>query len=133
MSEAEIRKRNRAIMNSARPECGMQWLVQRESMSGNAAPVVIRGIRYDCVGANFYYDLQTGEILCFSNRNLTYEKKFGVGQGTFKIALLLKEPEREFMKIITMLFDERASKAANRMLRSSADIFNAEHSQAQAA
>ena len=121
MAEADIVRRNLRLMAS-KGECTMRKLLMKsESLGGGTE--VIGGKRYPCIAANFYYDTETGQILCFSNLDERWEGK--AAKGTFRIAVDLESRTSSFFKIVTVFFGDRASAAANRVVFQSMNVYNA--------
>jgi len=77
-------KRNFRLMTSE-DHGGMQWLMSRESMGGNAGT----WRKMSCVGANFLFDGKTGEIMLFSNPQDAPSsiRDKGYCMGIFRIAV----------------------------------------------
>ncbi len=105
-------------------ECSMPKLVTRESMAGNAGTEVINGVEYPCYAANFYYDKQTGEILCFENPpDPRFDDK--AAKGMFRIAVDIRQRfKSEYTKIVNISFDNRASAEANGIIQQSANVYS---------
>ncbi len=120
MSEADIVRRNLKMMFS-RGDCSMQKLLMKTSIGRKT--VVVDGKKYPITGAHFYYDAETGEILCFSGTDKRWEGK--AADGHFEIAVDIQHKKNSFFRITTVNFDDRASKAANRAIFQTMQSYNA--------
>jgi len=70
---------------------GMLDLLLEESMGGNAGYFKMNGRIYSCVGANFFYDGETGEIKIFTNyQDFEPEKGVRYAEGLFRLAVNLR-------------------------------------------
>jgi hypothetical protein len=123
MAKADIIEHNLELMLSEKIG-GMMYRFSRES-AGSRGPVFIEDVRYDTIFANFYYDGETGEILCFSNYEETLNDK---PRGIFKIAIDARAKRiknfNPFFKIVETRFDNKSSDEANAVIATCANIYN---------
>jgi len=110
MASADIIRKNLGLM--VRTEEGsMQKYLMKAGLEG--ATTIGKGEngkpkKYATTGANFYYDLSTGEIVLFSNLDARYHKAEGFGMGHFQ--LVVDDPnnrtyEYEFFMILSVTYD----------------------------
>lgn len=85
MATSGIVRENVQLMTSTRFG-GMEYSISNESMGGNAGFYKSR----PCVGANFYFDLRTGQIKEFTN-NIFVLPPYHY-RGSFKVAVSLSGP-----------------------------------------
>ena len=99
----------------------MRPLVLNESMGGNAG----NWQDIPCAAANFYYVLETGEIVYFGNcQRVPDEIKEKLPQGVFRIAVDTKKTGK--LRIIGTGLD-RITLAAEKTLEASVEEFNKRH------
>lgn len=100
----------------------MQSLISKESMGGNAGTEDGR----PCLGANFFYDLQTGEIKYFENiQNVPWGIVNKYSAGTFRIAI--DTPNTWKLKIINTYLKEGTAKEATENLEQSVELYNKQY------
>ena len=121
--KSDIIDRNLELMLSLK-NGGMMKLMNAESV-GARGHVVLDGRRYSKMFATFYYDGDTGEIICFSNSNPSLKDK---ARGRFTIASDFKK-ENPYFRIINVVFDEKASDSANAVLLSCVNLYNSTYEQ----
>ena len=117
-----IVEKNLELMTS-RGDGGMEALLRFESWGGNAG--IWEGMT--CAGANFYYDMSSGEIVVFSNYPV--ELGPGHGEGLFRIAreVLRKEDllnGNEPKKLIVGTFIHEEESAAAEILHQTVEEYN---------
>lgn len=111
---ADIVEENVGLMLSHAPE-GMMGLLERESQ-GARGYVNIDGERCPLMGANFNYDLQTGQIINFSTSQMPE-----YGLGCFEILckplnrknILLYQKINPYFKIINIHYYEKKETPEN--------------------
>ncbi|MBW3001999.1 hypothetical protein KY338_02435 [Candidatus Woesearchaeota archaeon] len=121
--KSDIIDRNLELMLSLK-DCGMMKLMNAESV-GARGYVVLDGRRCPQMFANFYYDGETGEIICFSNRDPALKDK---ARGRFTIASDFKR-ENPYFRIVNVVFDEKASDNANAVIMSCVNLYNSTYEQ----
>ncbi|MBI4145087.1 hypothetical protein HY493_02670 [Candidatus Woesearchaeota archaeon] len=122
--DADVITRNLEKMLDANVKGAMIPVVNSESLGGNAGRFLLNGIKYQCVGANFFYDAQTGEILSFS---LTSNPPFpGAARGVFKIACETESGTYKYsaFRIIEWVPDKHASPHANKIIEQTKNVYN---------
>lgn len=115
---ADIIDANLELMLSKK-KCGMLYLLEIESV-GARGQFEIEGKMYSLMATNFYYDGDTGQILCFSNREEALEDK---ARGTFRIAVDFKLAH-PYVRIIDFISDKNTSKQANRTIKNCIKLYN---------
>ncbi len=134
MADSSIIAHNFKLMFSAK-KGGMQLLVQRESMSGNAGTERIKGRTYACVSTNFYFNKETGEMIEFSNGNQEYEDVYA--KAAFRACIMplsmmerldelgLMTNEMGCPVIVNVVYYTGASKTAKKLVKDSMKVYNA--------
>jgi len=121
MSVVDIIKHNLKLMTSE-GEGAMFGLIEDESI-GASSSMAVDGKKYPCVGVNFFYNGETGEIVCFSNYDSVLEKKFE--RGTFKMAIDMERQRRDiYFKIVAVSFGARSTRAASKVLEDTVKNYN---------
>lgn len=122
---SDIIEDNAGLMLSSK-KGGMRYLLNRESV-GARGYIYIDGEKYARMGANFNYDLQTGQIINFSNDRMP-----GCGKGLFEIAvitvrakdILAYENINPFAKIVNVIYTDNPSESAKAVINASLIEYN---------
>lgn len=122
-SKYDIIDHNLELMLSLK-NCGMMKLMNLESV-GARGHVVVDSKRYPQMFANFYYDGDTGEILCFSNKDPAFKDK---ARGRFTIASDFKR-DNPYFRIVNVVFGKKASDDANALIMNCVNIYNSTYEQ----
>ncbi len=100
----------------------MQSLMSKESMGGNAGTEDGK----PCLGANFFYDTQTGEIKYFENiQNVPWWIANKYTEGTFRIAIDTLNTWKP--KIVNTFLKDGTSEEATRNLEQSVELYNKQY------
>ncbi len=111
----------------------MSYLLNNESLGGNAGEVEIEGKPYSCAAANGYADVVTGKIVAFGNFQDVPEIIRSRNQAfVFRVALDLEVVEgkpsgRGFFKIVGFYEKEFFSQNARGILEESIKLWNEKH------
>jgi len=105
---------------------GMIRLANDESIGGNAGSYK----KFPCVGTNFYFDKDTGEIIYFNNPQYLPESIINVySHGVFRIVVLIgknvpQNIKNIFAKILEVRYYGDASKEAKKNIEASINLYN---------